>query len=181
MWTCSVSQHSFTKLSLTSAHYTGIPGTNAAVNVSWDAADWVQNLRYIRTNVPPHTIFQYSNINFAIATRVVEVVTGRSLYEVSKELVFEPLGLTALWNASEAEPKTQAFFRTGLNWTACAVDSAAALQADPNSLVLPPSCLATTEAAEFWTNGTGQEWAGGGAALLTGADMVREVSHGRGC
>jgi CubicO group peptidase (beta-lactamase class C family) len=159
----------------TSAHYTGIPGTNAAVNVSWDAADWVQSLRYLRTNIPPHTIFQYSNINCAIATRVVEVVTGRSFYDVSKELVFDPLGLDAVWDAREAEHKSQGFYRTGLNWTACVADSVSGPEGSLTATDIPPSCLGTFETVEFWTNGSGREWAGGGAALLTGKDMVCAV------
>jgi CubicO group peptidase (beta-lactamase class C family) len=42
----------------------------------------------------PGTVWSYNNAGFALAGRVIEVVTGRGIHDALRELVFTPLGLT---------------------------------------------------------------------------------------
>jgi hypothetical protein len=59
--------------------------------------------------------------------------------------------------------------RNGINYTTCITDIAA----DPSTTSLPASCVGDIKGIEFWTEGSGQEWAGGGNVIATGNDMVR--------
>ena len=43
---------------------------------------------------PPGSVWSYNNAGFTLAGRVLEVVTGRSIHDALRELVFAPLGLT---------------------------------------------------------------------------------------
>ena len=43
---------------------------------------------------PPGTLWSYNNAGFAVAGRVIEVVTGKSLYQAAKEMLLDPLGMT---------------------------------------------------------------------------------------
>jgi CubicO group peptidase (beta-lactamase class C family) len=49
----------------------------------------------------PGTQWQYSNTNFVIAGRIVEVASGRPLMDLLVERVFRPLGMTSVWNSDE--------------------------------------------------------------------------------
>ena len=42
----------------------------------------------------PGSVWSYNNAGFSLAGRVVEVVTGRSIHDALRDLVFAPLGLT---------------------------------------------------------------------------------------
>jgi CubicO group peptidase (beta-lactamase class C family) len=42
----------------------------------------------------PGSVWSYNNAGFALAGRVIEVVTGRTIHDALRELVFTPLGLT---------------------------------------------------------------------------------------
>ena len=42
---------------------------------------------------PPGAVWSYNNAGFALAGRVIEVVTGRNIHDALRELVFTPLGL----------------------------------------------------------------------------------------
>jgi len=43
---------------------------------------------------PPGAVWSYNNAGFALAGRVIEVVTGRSIHDALRDLVFAPVGLT---------------------------------------------------------------------------------------
>ena len=43
---------------------------------------------------PPGAVWSYNNAGFALAGRLIEVVTGRNIHDALRELVFAPLGLT---------------------------------------------------------------------------------------
>lgn len=59
------------------------------------------------TNIPPNQEFQYSNTNYIILARIIEVVSGLSFEEYMKKEVFTPLGMvnTRVWNL-KSEDKT---------------------------------------------------------------------------
>ena len=57
----------------------------------------------------PGTQWQYSNTNFVIAGRIVEVAGGRPLMDLLVERIFRPLGMTSVWNSDEQKlPQTDA-------------------------------------------------------------------------
>jgi hypothetical protein len=43
---------------------------------------------------PPGVVWSYNNAGFALAGRVIEIVTGRTIHDALRELVFVPLGLS---------------------------------------------------------------------------------------
>ena len=47
-----------------------------------------------RSSQPRDRVWSYNNAGFALAGRVIEVVTGRTIHDALRELVFAPLGLT---------------------------------------------------------------------------------------
>ncbi len=51
----------------------------------------------------PGTRWQYSNTNYVIAGRIVEVVSGEPLFQFLTERIFRPLGMTSVWNSDETE------------------------------------------------------------------------------
>lgn len=44
---------------------------------------------------PPGAVWSYNNAGFALAGRVIEVVTGKTIHDALYELVFAPVGLTS--------------------------------------------------------------------------------------
>ena len=55
----------------------------------------------------PGTQWQYSNTNYVIAGRIVEIVSGQPLFDFLTQHVFRPLGMTTVWN-SDANQLTDA-------------------------------------------------------------------------
>jgi D-alanyl-D-alanine carboxypeptidase len=55
----------------------------------------------------PGTQWQYSNTNYVIAGRIVEVVSGQPLFTFLTQHIFRPLGMTSVWN-SDQDQLTQA-------------------------------------------------------------------------
>ncbi len=51
----------------------------------------------------PGTEWQYSNTNFVIAGRIVEVVSGQPLFDFISQRIFRPLGMTSVWNSDQAQ------------------------------------------------------------------------------
>jgi D-alanyl-D-alanine carboxypeptidase len=49
----------------------------------------------------PGTQWQYSNTNFVIAGRIVEVVSGERYWDFLTEHIFRPLGMTSVWNSDQ--------------------------------------------------------------------------------
>ncbi len=47
----------------------------------------------------PGTQWQYSNTNFVIAGRIVEVVSGENYWDFLSEHIFRPLGMKSVWNS----------------------------------------------------------------------------------
>ncbi|MEO7176214.1 MAG: serine hydrolase [Saprospiraceae bacterium] len=65
-------------------------------------------------NFPLDSDWSYSNTNYLLAGLVIEVVTGKAWYEVVREQVITPLGLTHTiaypWESTGVQPYSHAFF-----------------------------------------------------------------------
>ncbi|MGA3333495.1 MAG: serine hydrolase domain-containing protein [Terracidiphilus sp.] len=55
----------------------------------------------------PGTEWQYSNTNYVIAGRIVEIVSGQPLFDFLTQHIFRPLGMISVWN-SDANQLAQA-------------------------------------------------------------------------
>jgi len=65
----------------------------------------------------PGTQWQYSNTNFVIAGRIVEVVSGEPIFQFLTERIFRPLGMTSVWNSDAKQlqpPDATAYYRHAL-------------------------------------------------------------------
>jgi CubicO group peptidase (beta-lactamase class C family) len=65
----------------------------------------------------PGTEWQYSNTNFVIAGRIVEIVSGEPLFQFLTERIFRPLGMTSVWNSDANQlrpPDATAYYRHAL-------------------------------------------------------------------
>ena len=51
----------------------------------------------------PGTEWQYSNTNYVLAGRIVEVVSGQSYWDFLEQNIFRPLGMTSVWNSDQHE------------------------------------------------------------------------------
>jgi D-alanyl-D-alanine carboxypeptidase len=51
----------------------------------------------------PGTQWQYSNTNYVIAGRIVEIVSGEPLFAFLTQRIFRPLGMTSVWNSDETQ------------------------------------------------------------------------------
>ena len=51
----------------------------------------------------PGTQWQYSNTNFVIAGRIVEVVSGENYWDFLEQHIFRPLGMKSVWNSDQQE------------------------------------------------------------------------------
>jgi CubicO group peptidase (beta-lactamase class C family) len=57
-------------------------------------AHFVETMRDLPQLAAPGEVWSYNNAGFAVAGRVVEAVTGQSIHDAFRTLVFEPIGLT---------------------------------------------------------------------------------------
>jgi len=65
----------------------------------------------------PGTQWQYSNTNYVIAGRIVEVVSGQPLFEFITQRIFRPLGMTSVLNSDESnltQADATAYYRHAL-------------------------------------------------------------------
>ena len=65
----------------------------------------------------PGTQWQYSNTNYVIAGRIVEIVSGKPLFQFLTERIFRPLGMTSVWNSDASQlmpPDATAYYRHAL-------------------------------------------------------------------
>ena len=51
----------------------------------------------------PGTQWQYSNTNFVIAGRIVEVVSGEPYFDFLTKHIFRPLGMKSVWNSDQSK------------------------------------------------------------------------------
>jgi CubicO group peptidase (beta-lactamase class C family) len=65
----------------------------------------------------PGTKWQYSNTNYVIAGRIVEMVSGEPLVQLLQEKVFRPLGMKEVWNSDTRkleQPDPEGYIRYAL-------------------------------------------------------------------
>jgi D-alanyl-D-alanine carboxypeptidase len=65
----------------------------------------------------PGTQWQYSNTNYVIAGRIVEIVSGQPLFDFLTQHIFRPLGMTSVWNSDQDQlttPDPTAYYRHAL-------------------------------------------------------------------
>ncbi len=82
-------------------HTSGLPDYAAVLDEHWDKSKIAGNeeiLEYLREYAPPIEFqpgedYQYSNTGYVLLGSVVEEVTGKDFVELSREWIFEPLGL----------------------------------------------------------------------------------------
>jgi len=81
------------------SHRSGLPARqgNLYQQTTYRGADATElamkKLRSAKVETKPGTAFAYSNANFALASHVIEVVTGQTFENVVHERIFEPLGM----------------------------------------------------------------------------------------
>ena len=51
----------------------------------------------------PGTQWQYSNTNYIIAGRIVEIVSGENYWQFLDEHIFRPLGMNSVWNSDQRQ------------------------------------------------------------------------------
>lgn len=83
------------------SHTNGLPDYQAVMDQHWDKSKVAGNadiLEYLRRYQPPMLAqpgekYEYSNTGYVFLASIVEKVTGRDFIELSREWIFEPLGL----------------------------------------------------------------------------------------
>jgi len=58
----------------------------------------------LRLPITPGTEYRYSNLGIALVGRAIEVLTGRSVFDVVRERILEPLGLADTRNEASSYP-----------------------------------------------------------------------------
>src|SRR5678816_4431032 len=64
-------------------------------------AYFVETMKDLPKLAAPGEVWSYNNAGFVVAGRVIEVVTGQSIQEALRTLVFEPIGLTRTFTRIE--------------------------------------------------------------------------------
>jgi len=64
-------------------------------------ANFVDTMKTLPQLAPPGEVWSYNNAGFTLAGRVIEVVTGQSIHDAIRTLVFQPLGLTRAFTRLE--------------------------------------------------------------------------------
>ena len=65
-------------------------------------ANFIESIRDLPKLAEPGEVWSYNNAGFNVAGRVIEVVTGQSIHEAFRTLVFEPIGLTRAFTQTES-------------------------------------------------------------------------------
>ena len=64
-------------------------------------AFFVDTMKDLPQLAAPGEVWSYNNAGFTLAGRVIEVVTGQSIHDALRTLVFEPIGLTRAFTRLE--------------------------------------------------------------------------------
>ncbi len=73
----------------------------AADRGSLTLANFIDSIRDLPKLAEPGEVWSYNNAGFNVAGRVIEVVTGQSIHDAFRTLVFEPIGLTRAFTQIE--------------------------------------------------------------------------------
>ena len=74
----------------------------AADRGSLTLANFIESIRDLPKLAEPGEVWSYNNAGFNVAGRVIEVVTGQSIHDAFRTLVFEPIGLTRAFTQMES-------------------------------------------------------------------------------
>ncbi len=82
-------------------HTSGLPDYQAIMDEHWDKSKAAGNpdiLEYLTKYAPPKVFepgekYEYSNTGYVLLASIVEKATGRDFVELSKEWIFDPLGM----------------------------------------------------------------------------------------
>ena len=74
----------------------------AADRGSLTLASFMESIRDLPKLAEPGEVWSYNNAGFNVAGRIIEVVTGQSIHEAFRSLVFEPIGLTRAFTQMES-------------------------------------------------------------------------------
>jgi len=102
-------------------HTSGLPDYQAIMDKHWDKTKIAGNpeiLEYLRKYTPPKYFepgdrYDYSNTGYVLLASVVEKVTNRDFVELSKEWIFEPLGMESTAIKTPAEKAQLPTFAAG--------------------------------------------------------------------
>lgn len=93
----------------------------------------------------PGTQWQYSNTNFVIAGRIVEVVTGKPYFDFLEQRIFRPLGMTSIRNFDQTKllpPDAAGYYRHALGPLRIAPDEGSGWMFAAGELAMTPHDLA---------------------------------------
>jgi D-alanyl-D-alanine carboxypeptidase len=72
----------------------------------WTVDETIERARKdLEPNFPPGTGASYSDTNFQLLGKLIEIVTGKPLYKVYDDFLFEPLGLKHTWLTGYSKSK----------------------------------------------------------------------------
>jgi D-alanyl-D-alanine carboxypeptidase len=72
---------------------------------SWTVDETIERARNLEPNFPPDTDASYSDTNFQLLGKVIEVITGKPLHIIYEDFFFRPLGLKHTWLIGRSEPR----------------------------------------------------------------------------
>ena len=76
----------------------------------WTVDETIERARQdLKPNFPPGTSASYSDTNFQLLGKIVEVITGKPLQIIYEDLFFSPLGLQHTWLVGHSEYKLVQF------------------------------------------------------------------------
>jgi len=72
----------------------------------WNVEETIKRARDMQANFPPGTKASYSDTNFQLLGKIIEVITGKPLQMVYQEFLFTPLGLKNTWLVGHFEDRS---------------------------------------------------------------------------
>ena len=78
--------------------------------------DAVRNLRNLPMISEPRSSYSYSNIMYVVLGHVIETVSGKSLRDLMKEVIWDPLGMKSTYLSLEDVEAAPEHFATGYYW-----------------------------------------------------------------
>jgi D-alanyl-D-alanine carboxypeptidase len=72
---------------------------------SWTVVETIKRARVLEPNFAPGTDASYSDTNFQLLGKVIEVITGKPLHIIYENFFFRPLGLKHTWLTGFSQPR----------------------------------------------------------------------------
>lgn len=104
------------------SHRTGYPRHDLSWPRSRDdgsketIANTVRSLRHLKPSASPRTTYQYCNLMFVTLGHVIETLTQKWLGDVVREIIWEPLGMTATFGDTEDAMAAPEHLAAGYIW-----------------------------------------------------------------